>query len=101
MSAGLNGEMPAEQEEMPIPLAARIDDGDLPPEAIRRRRPVRAVEPPSAQAYLWTTPSESGYGDNWVGARATAGKEEGVEASTLIWQPDQQKKLRPFGDTGT
>ena len=53
---------------MPRPLAARIDDGDLPPEEVRGQRPVRAVEPPSAQAYLWTTPSESGYGDNNQGS---------------------------------
>ena len=64
VTAGLTGEVPAEQEEMPMPFAARIDDGDLPPEEVRGQRPVRAVEPPGAQAYLWTAPSEIGYGDN-------------------------------------
>ena len=61
--------MPAgQQEEMPMSLAARIDDGDPPPEEVRGPRPDRAVEPPWAQAYLWTTPSESGYGDNNQGS---------------------------------
>ena len=59
VTAGLTGEVPAEQEEMPMSLAARIDDGDLPPEEVRQQCPVRAVEPPGALAYLWTTVSES------------------------------------------
>ena len=50
--------------ECPIALAARIDDGNLPLEAVPRQRPVRAVEPPPGPAHLWTAPSEPGCNDN-------------------------------------
>lgn len=42
--------MLAEQDEMLMPLAARIDDEDLSPEKVLRSRRIRAFEQPSAQA---------------------------------------------------
>jgi len=50
------------------PLAARISDGDLPPQKAPPRRPVREAEQPWAQANLWPALSESGCGDNIPGS---------------------------------
>ena len=56
--------MLAEQDEMPKPLAARNDDGDLPPQEAPPPRLVSVAEQPWAQACLWPALSESGFGDN-------------------------------------
>src|SRR6516165_10257092 len=47
-----------------MPLAARIDDGDRPPQAVPPHLRVAVVEPPWAQAHLFRALSESGCGDN-------------------------------------
>ena len=60
--------MRVERDEMPKPLAARIDDEDLLPQEAPLPHPVPVVEPPWAQAYPWPALSESGCSDNIQGS---------------------------------
>jgi hypothetical protein len=54
--------MLAEQDARPKPLVSVMEN--LRPQEAPPQRPVRAVEPPGAQANLWPALSESGCGDN-------------------------------------
>ena len=47
-----------------MPLAARIDDGGLPPQEVPPQRPVLAVGRPWAQAYPWPALTGSGSRDD-------------------------------------
>src|SRR6516162_1725207 len=56
--------MLVERDEIPMLLAARIDDGDRRPPAVPLHLRVPVLEPSWAQAHLYRALSVSGSGDN-------------------------------------